>query len=101
MEFVVCWGMLSEVWGVGVCLGVCEVLTRLACRRDDEGDGEDGEGMLYKLLYVRESDENIVMCEKDVCDLCVGVCGVFGVFVRLNGKVLYGAWATMLSISEY
>lgn len=44
VEFVVRWGMSSEVWGVGARSGVCEALTRLACRRDDEGDGEDGEG---------------------------------------------------------
>jgi len=101
VEFVVRWGMSSEVWGVGARSGVCEALTRLACRRDDEGDGEDGEGTSYKPPHARESDENIEMCEKDACDLRAGACGALGALARLNGKALHGAWATMLPTSEH
>jgi len=105
---VVAWSATSESWGVGARVGVCETLTRAACRAGDDdaedaASGDDGrDRSSYKPPHARDGDFDggSSMDASKAARARAAACEAIAALAKASGKALHGAWTTMLPTSE-
>lgn len=102
---VMAWSATSESWGAGARVGVCETLTRAACRAgdataaNDDDDGDDGRDRSYKPPHARDGDDGSSDLTK-AAHARATACEAIAALAKASGKALHGAWTTMLPTSE-